>query len=296
MTQIILRAYLSNALIILTLFLYSLPLVASESPTLVWLKPIESDQKMEGNTIVGGSALELMQFVAEQIKGVDHKFEAYPIKRSWHLIQRSSLENTAYCFWGASYKKEREQWGVFTQPTSVDLPYMVAARSGELSKYVKGDSISVEALIKAGHTTVIFDKVINAWTKIIEEVGDFKGVTISGLDRDLSEHTLLLLENRRIDFGYISHRSIEDLDIANNSNIELYEIRELADVDVGDARLLCSKTPLGNEMVSSINQALDKIHSNEQLTAEFQDLIFKAEGYPDNLKEVYRRQWKKVFH
>jgi len=277
------------------LFLLLLQQSANATSTLIWLKPIESDQKMKANAIVDGSALELMQFVANQIKDVNHQFEAYPIKRSWLLIQNRKNAQTAYCFWGADFKKEREEWGYFTEPTSVTLPYMIAARKGELLAYAHNGTVSVERLLKSGYSTVIFEKVINAWTKVVEQAGYDSVVQISGLDKDLSDHTLLLIEKRRIDFGYVSHRTIANLDVYNNPNITLYEIRELSDAGGRDARILCSKTPFGKKMTTSINRILAKIHNDETLSLKMRELIFKAEGYPERLRDAFETKWDKAF-
>jgi len=277
------------------LFLLLLQQSANATSTLIWLKPIESDQKMKANAIVDGSALELMQFVANQIKDVNHQFEAYPIKRSWLLIQNRKNAQTAYCFWGADFKKEREEWGYFTEPTSVTLPYMIAVRKGELLAYAHNGTVSVERLLKSGYSTVIFEKVINAWTKVVEQASHNGVVQISGLDKDLSDHTLLMIEKRKIDFGYVSHRSIANLDIYNNNNITLYEISELSDVEGRVGRLLCSKTPLGEKMVTLINQALAKIHRDKILSLKMKELIFKAEGFPERFEEAFYRQWDKAF-
>lgn len=268
---------------------------ANANSTLIWLKPIESNQKMKGSTIVDGSALELMQFVANQIKDVNHKFEAYPIRRSWRIIQNSKRDQTAYCFWGADFEKDREKWGYFTEPTSVTLPYMIAARKGELSSYDHNGAVSVRQLLKNGYSTVIFEKVINAWTKVVKQSKHNAVVQISGLDKDLSDHTLLMIEKRRIDFGYVSHRSIANLDIYNNPNISLYEISELSDAQGKVDRLLCSKTPFGKKMVTSINQALAKIFNDKVLSLKMKELIFKAEGYPERLKEAFYLKWDKAF-
>ena len=149
------------------------------APKLVWLKPIESDQTMTGNSITAGSALALLRFVANQIEGdIDHKFEAYPIKRSWHLRKHTADDQTTYCFWGAALKNERKEWGYYTTPTSINLTYMVASRNGELTAFAQNSQISAIELLNKGFTTVIFENVINDWRKVIE--------------------------NKRIDFGYIS--------------------------------------------------------------------------------------------
>ena len=83
----------------LTLYLsFFVAITANATPTLVWLKPIESDQKMSGHSIVSGSALELMKLVANNIENVNHRFEAYPIRRSWQLIKNTKQDQLAYCF------------------------------------------------------------------------------------------------------------------------------------------------------------------------------------------------------
>lgn len=264
--------------------------------TLVWLKPIESDQTMIGNTITDGSALDLLTFVASQVEGdIDHKFEAYPIKRSWNLIQYKGDNQTTYCFWGADLKEERKDWGYYTAPTSVNLPYMMASRSGEFSAFVHNGQISAVELLNNGYSTVIFEKVVNDWTKIVEKYEKDALVQISGIDKDLSDHTLLLIENRRIDFGYISHRAITNLALHNNEKIVLHQVKEISDQDIEDARILCSKTPTGKSVVKKINRTLDKIHANPELNKLMLDLTFETEGYPDNLKDEFLRRWQRTF-
>ena len=240
------------------------------APKLVWLKPIESDQTMSGNTITGGSALALLKFVANQVEGdIVHKFEAYPIKRSWHLIRHTADDQTTYCFWGADLKSERKEWGYYTAPTSINLPYMVASRAGELTTFAQNGQISAIELLSNGFNTVIFENVINDWTKVIE--------------------------NKRIDFGYISHRAIANLSLYSNQNIALHQVSETAKQQVGSARLLCSKTPLGEAMVKKIEQALEKIHSNHKLNEQMQSLTFETEGYPEHFKKIFIQRWNQTF-
>ena len=171
---------------------------------------------------------------------------------------------------------------------------MVAARKNTLSAFDQNGTVSVEELLKKKYTTVIFEKVTNAWTRIVAKVDYSNVVQISGLDKDLSLHTLLMIEKGRIDFGYISHRTIANLDITNNKEITLYEIRELSTGVVGDSRLLCSKSSLGKQMVTSINSALSKIHRDEKLNLEMRELIFKAEGYPERLRKNFEQQWMRL--
>ena len=77
---------------------------------------------MSVHSIVSGSALELMKLVANNIENVNHRFEAYPIRRSWQLIKNTKQDQLAYCFWGASYKKERRIGA--TLPNQRLLPYL----------------------------------------------------------------------------------------------------------------------------------------------------------------------------
>ena len=64
---------------------------------------------------------------------------------------------------------------------------------------------------------------------------------------------------------------------------------------MGSARLLCSKTPLGEVMVKKIDQALEKTHSNRKLNEKMQSLTFETEGYPEDLKKIFIQQWNQTF-
>jgi len=281
---------------LLFIFTFFIAFKGYSQETITWLKPIESDQKMIRNEIVSGSSLDLMSFVAKQLPAFKHQFEAYPIKRSWALIQERKIAGHTYCFWGADYKAEREQWGYFTKPTSVSLPYMIGARKGELVQYVRDGAISVTALLRAGFATVIFDNVVNPWTKIVEQAPNDSLIEISGIDKDLSEHTLQMIEIKRIDFGYISHRTIANLDLYNSGNIALYEIEEMIDSDSREAWILCSKTPQGKKVVSNIDQALSHIFDEHSLSMQMKELVFKAEGYPQRYKTLFDKQWDNAFN
>ncbi|QOL25176.1 hypothetical protein LP316_12835 [Thalassotalea sp. LPB0316] len=278
----------------LTLILLSFSFTAS-AQKLIWLKPIESDLTMEGSRITSGAALDLMQFVASQIDNVEHEFHAYPVKRSWYLIQRELSVDKVYCFWGADYHKERESWGIFTQPAAITLPYMVAVRKNELTDYTSNGAIEVTKLLNDDYTTVIYDKVINAWTKIIDRVENKDIVKVSGINQDLSDHTVLMLERKRIDFGYVSYRAIANLDLFNNPKIDLYEIHEMSLLNEKSSRMLCSKTPLGKQYSELIDSALTSIQQNRELNHKLRDLTFKSEGYPENLKARFNERWHKAF-
>lgn len=263
--------------------------------TLVWLKPLESDQVMKGNTIVEGDAFNLLTFVAKQIPGVEHKFEAYPIRRSWRLIQNRQDEHLVYCFWGANYKEERENWGYFTEPTSVELPYLIAAKKDKLLAVTINNKVSVLELLKRGYSTVIFEEVSNPFSEIIRQSGRQSVVKVSGLDKDLSDHTLRMIEKGRIDFGYISYRAIANLGVSRNPHLSLYEVQELSSENLKDGRVLCSKSEAGKQIVASINSALVTIKNNESLRSDFKHLIFKTEGYPTDLKTIFEQQWDKAY-
>jgi len=289
---------MANRFLINILFIFAIFITPKgySQETITWLKPIESDQKMIRNKIVSGSSLDLMSFLAKQLPHFNHQFEAYPIKRNWALIQQRKITGNTYCFWGADYKVEREQWGYFTKPTSVSLPYMIAARKGELSQYVNDGAVSVTSLLRAGFATVIFDNVVNPWTKIVEQAPNDSLIEISGIDKDLSEHTLQMIEIKRIDFGYISHRTIANLDLYKSSNIELYEIEEMIGSKSREAWILCSKTPQGKKVVSSIDKALNNIFNKHSLSMQMKELVFKAEGYPQRYKSLFDKQWDSAFN
>lgn len=265
------------------------------SPTVVWLKPLESDQVMKGNTIVKGDALNLLRFVANRIEPVEHRFEAYPIRRSWRLIQNNSDPLLAHCFWGANYKKERDDWGYFSEPTSVELPYLVAAKKGHLDDFAVDGKVSVTQLLKEGYSTVIFDEVSNPLTEIIRQSGQHEVIKVSGLDKDLSDHTLMMIEKGRIHFGYVSYRAIANLAVDKNPQLSLYEVQDLSSEHLKDGRILCSKNELGKKMVASINTVLMTIREDENLRSRFKELIFTAEGYPANLKQTFEQQWDSAY-
>ena len=262
---------------------------------LFWLKPLESDLQMKGSQITDGAALNLMQFVASQIDDIEHEFHAYPVKRSWYLIQKDISSDKVYCFWGADYSKDREDWGIFTQPSSVTLPYMVATRKDELTDYTSDGAIEVTKLLNDGYSTVIYDKVINAWTKIIDTVENKVIVKVSGISQDLSDHTVLMVERKRIDFGYVSHRAIANLDLYNNPKINLYEIHEMNLLNEKSSRMLCSKTLLGRQYSELINSALIRIQKNKELNQKLRDLTFESEGYAENLRTRFNEVWNKAF-
>lgn len=265
------------------------------SPTLVWLKPLESDQVMKGNTIVKGDALNLLTFVANQIDAVEHQFEAYPIRRSWRLIQNNRDQHLAYCFWGANYKKEREDWGYFSEPTTVELPYLVAAKKDQLDAFETDGKVSVTQLLKKGYSTVVFEEVSNPLTEIIRQSGQHEVIKVSGLDKDLSDHTLTMIEKGRINFGYVSYRAIANLAVDQNPQFSLYEVQDLSSEHLKDGRILCSKNEFGKKMVAAINTALLTIRNDENLRSTFKALIFTAEGYPANLKQTFEQQWDSAY-
>lgn len=265
------------------------------APTLVWLKPLESDQVMKGNTIVKGDALNLLTFVANHIDEVEHRFEAYPIRRSWRLIQNHQDQHLAHCFWGANYKKEREDWGYFSEPTTVELPYIVAAKKDQLDAFETDGKVSVTQLLNKGYSTVVFEEVSNPLTEIIRQSGQHEVVKVSGLDKDLSDHTLTMIEKGRINFGYVSYRAIANLAVDQNPHLSLYEVQELSSEQLKDGRILCSKNAFGKKMVAAINTALLTIRNDENLRSTFKALIFTAEGYPANLKQTFEQQWDSAY-
>ena len=268
---------------------------ATPAPTVVLLKPLGSDQVMKGNTRVQGDALNLLTFVASQIADVEHKFEAYPIRRSWRLIQQQEEPHVAYCFWGANYKKEREDWGYFSEPTTVELPYLVAAKQGSLDAFAVDGKVSVRQLLKSGYSTVVFEEVSNLLSEIIRQSGQHEVIKVSGLDKDLSDHTLMMIEKGRIHFGYVSYRAIANLAVEQNPQFSLYQVQELSAENLKDGRILCSKTAFGQQMVAAINTALRTIRHDESLRSKFKALIFKAEGYPANLQPTFWQQWDSAY-
>jgi hypothetical protein len=105
-----------------------------------------------------------------------------------------------------------------------------------------------------------------------------------------------MIEIKRIDFGYISHRTIANLDLYKSSNIELYEIEEMIGSKSREAWILCSKTPQGKKVVSSIDKALNNIFNKHSLSMQMKELVFKAEGYPQKYKSLFDKQWDSAFN
>jgi hypothetical protein len=105
----------------------------------------------------------------------------------------------------------------------------------------------------------------------------------------------MMIEKSRINFGYVSYRAIANMEVDKNPHFSLYEVQELSSENLKDGRILCSKNEFGKKMVASINTALMTIRNDENLRTTFKALIFKAEGYPANLKQTFGQQWDSAY-
>jgi hypothetical protein len=193
-------------LFIRLVFLLSLlTTLTSHSATMTWLRPMSFGIEVEGVEIVGGPELQVMQYLAERMPQYEHKFESYPLKRNWYLIQNPTDDDNVYCFYGASYKAERETWGYFSEPTTILMPYPIVSLKGALDKYSKNGSVSLKQLFSADLSTVLFDGAVNVWTEAVrtysEDNSNFLKFNVGHANAENLSSSLL--KSRRIDFAYV---------------------------------------------------------------------------------------------
>ena len=287
--------FIINAVSLLALLLTSA--IVSAQPNIVWLRPLESGGERDGATITGGEHYRVMRFLAEQIPSFKHRFESYPIKRNWRLIQTASDETTGYCFFGAGYNPEREEWGIYSSPTAIGLPYLIAAPTGLLSLFENNGTVFLEHLLRNGYKTVLYGQVSNMWVAQIEQY-DFPNsvLRISGIDTELNKHTLQLIDKRRIDFGYVAHKELALLSPEQLSRLSLYQVREFSQQVRQTKRVLCSRSTLGVQAVEQIDAALGQIRTDEHKNRQFMQLNFAADGYAVSTKALYEKLWVQEFN
>lgn len=279
----------------------------SNYPAVVWLRPPEVGAATEGIRISEGPMYDNMLFLAKNLKGYEHRFEAYPIKRAWSLVKSGSTSDEVYCFFGASYREERKKWGYFSQPSSVNLPMLIVVSEGLHQQLVLNDVVpqqtqsglfemtSVEKLLTNNYRTVLYSEVKNAFTEVIQPwVNNRNVIMLNGLGKDLGLHTIALIKNGRIEFGHVGHMELYSLTSEQLENTYVYQVEELSGDTHGTKRLFCSKTPMGKQVTEDFNDALANIKQDKVASAQLREVSFRADGYPTLLKPTFDARWKSM--
>lgn len=275
---------------------------ALSQPAMIWLRPNSYGVEVVGTRIVAGPEFEFMQWLSARLGQYQHRYESYPLKRNWHLVKTNQKPDHAYCFFGASKNAERESWGYFTQPTTILLPYPVAAKQGSLDGFVENNRVSVTQLLNAGKSTVLVEGARNMWTDLLETAAqhDKSKATIIRITpgaRSVAEQTAQLLKKDRIDFGYVGsgYDEISRLEQILEMQLSVYQVAEFAGNIRGGNRILCEKTDLGLRIRNDINEALNTIAEEPHLEQQYRDLNFKVIGYHPSLKAVFDEAWQSQF-
>lgn len=286
---------MKKATCVVTLFFVCSQALAK--PVVNWLRPKDPAVQQDGNTITGGEQYRIMKFLSAQLEQFEHRFESYPLNRNWFLIKNPSDSEQVHCFFGASFKQERQDWGHYSHPTSIGLPISIVARKGAFDGYLEDDQVSLKSLFSKGFKVVLYDGVKNVWVDTVRRFQHSRRsvVQVSSLDVNLNQHTLHLIEKGRIDFGYVSHKQIAKNDLVNSETFSIYQTKELANQVRRTSRVLCSKTDLGYQFVQSFNAVLDTISKDPDKSHKLRDLNFNAEGYRQAIKASYDKHWNRIF-
>lgn len=270
---------------------------AVAKPVVNWLRPQESNVITKGNNITGGEQLQIMQFLSKDLIQFEHHFESYPLKRNWFLIKEQGNNNEIYCFFGASFRQERTEWGIYSAPTSIGLPISIVARKDAFKNYEDNETVSISTLFEHGFKVVLYDQVRNVWVDTVNKYKryDESILRVSSLDANLNQHTLALIERGRIDFGYVSHREIKSRNLDDSNDFSVYQVKELADQVRRTSRVLCSKNALGESFIQSLNTSLAEISEDPLKSHQLRDLNFNAEGYRASIKDLYNTHWDSQF-
>jgi hypothetical protein len=267
----------------------------AEATAMVWMRPNSFGVDVNGYQIVRGPDYELMQFLAKAMPEFAHRFESYPLNRSWQLIKTQSNETQVYCFYGASKTTERAEWGVFSKPTSILLPYPVVAIKGAFDHMVKDGYLSLERVFYEGKTTVIFDGVVNRWTNLVAQTDASVGriLKMNQGTEDAGEVTARLIKGGRIDFGFVGsgRKEIEQLEAYAGIEFSVYQLQENAGKFSVGNRVMCSNTETGEKAMDALDNVLLDLLSDPKSNAEFRDLNFDVIGYHPNLKSSFDRYW-----
>lgn len=274
-------------------------------PTVVWVRPPELGAKGPGIAITSGPVYNVMAHLSGYLDNYNHEFEAYPVKRAWSLIQHEKSAQRVYCFYGASYQEERTKWGYYSLPTSINLPLLIVSKRELLplksnqdnhgtEKKGKGQflSISLQALLNQHFKTVLYNDVSNAYASAVEQwATKYNVLRVNSLGKDLGMHTIALIKSGRVDFGYVGPRELAALSKDELNDLHVYQLSELSTGLRGTKRLLCSKTELGREVTSGLNNALRFIFSQPDKSKTLRDTQFTADGYSNQLKPLFDERW-----
>lgn len=268
-------------------------------PTIVWMRPVSNGLHVDGFRIVSGSEYELMRYLANHLPDWKHEYESFPVKRSWEFIKSNSTAERLYCFYGASQTKEREKWAIFSEPTSILLPYPVVAKKGELDQFVVDGFVSVQSLRAQEKTTALFDGVVNSWSRVVNMAYAKSDLVLRlnpGNEASASLTTRLIKANR-IDFGFVGSgdEEIRMLEQQFDVKFSLYQLRELAeDIRKGN-RIMCSKSALGTQAIADIDSKLQIILKDTKNSEAFRELNFNVIGYHPNLKSNFNKHWERMY-
>ena len=274
-------------------------------PTVVWVRPPELGVKGPGIAITSGPVYNVMAHLSGYLDNYNHEFEAYPVKRAWSLIQHEKSAQRVYCFYGASYQEERTKWGYYSLPTSINLPLLIVSKRELLplksnqdnhgtEKKGKGQfpSISLQALLNQHFKTVLYNDVSNAYASAVEQwATKYNVLRVNSLGKDLGMHTIALIKSGRVDFGYVGSRELAALSKDELNDLHVYQLSELSTGLRGTKRLLCSKTELGREVTSGLNNALRLIFFQPDKSKTLRDTQFIADGYSNRLKPIFDERW-----
>lgn len=262
---------------------------------MTWLRPVSFGVEVKGVDIVGGPELAVMQFLAKRMPDFEHKFESYPLKRNWHLIKNSSREDNVYCFYGASKNLQRQQWGEFSLPTTILLPYPIVALKDNLAAFEQDGYVSVKDLFDANLKTVLFDGAVNVWTEVVQKYGheelDYLRFNVGHTNAE--KLTTELLKSRRVDFAYVGsgNTEIRALEQDNDVQFSVYSIKEFENKARQGHRVMCSKSPLGIKAVTSLNTVLASVLKDPSESKQFCELNFHAVGYHNDMRAVFNSHW-----
>ena len=92
--------------------------------------------------------------------------------------------------------------------------------------------------------------------------------------------------DEKLDKTFFATLSREELD-----TLSVYQVSELSEELRGTKRLLCSKTALGQEVTTSLNQTLARIFANPEKSEILRDTNFRADGYSHRLKPLFDERW-----
>lgn len=267
----------------------------SKKQSMIWLRNESFAIDVDGINIVNGPDYNVMKFLAERLPEYAHRFESYPLKRNWLLIKSPQPVDETYCFYSAGVTNERKQWGLYSAPITIILPYPIVSLKGALQEYDKGGAVSIEDLFSAGLYTVMFDGMENMWTKVVNDRRKFDSLILrlNAGHQDVYDVSAKLLKSKRIDFAYVGagYTEITALERRHGISLKVYKLKELRGNVVGGRRILCAKSENGAVIIDRLNKALLEISDEPETSVQFRDLNFNGIGYHPDLKPTFDRHW-----